>query len=472
MTSLLIVGGGTAGLAAAVTAQEAGLETTVVEKTDRLGGMLHWSSGHFSGAGSRRQARRGIEDHPDLHYADAWRIGHGHNDPQLLRRAVDTAPDMVDWLEGLGFPFGSDTPALVTGHELYSRPRTYWGGEDPAGGGPPIMQTLLDTLDRSRVTVRTDTTVRRVLVEGTVGEREVRGVEVEASGGRRRLEADHVVLATGGYAADRELVRRMQPRHGEALIGCMEHATGDGHRMLDELGVTLTHGDTYVPTMGMIPDPNRPGHGLRLSDARVIVDPNRRAPWEVWVNRHGERFVAEDTPSPFHREQALRDQPGIEMVVIWDRRVVEAAPPPIGPDWTWDRLLAGQPWLHTAPDVPTLAGRVEIPPEPLQRTLDEYSSPEPDSFGRRHRPVPLQDPPFYAVRVVGGMLLSRGGPAVDELLRPLDEAGAPIRRLHAVGELLGMGKFSGDSFAGGMSVGPALALGRWVTERIADGEAS
>jgi predicted oxidoreductase len=69
--------------------------------------------------------------------------------------------------------------------------------------------------------------------------------------------------------------------------------------------------------------------------------------------------------------------------------------------------------------------------------------------------------------VVGGMLLSRGGPTVDADLRPLDSDGRPIRSLRAVGELLGMGQFSGDSFAGGMSVGPALALGRWVVNRIA-----
>ena len=51
--------------------------------------------------------------------------------------------------------------------------------------------------------------------------------------------------------------------------------------------------------------------------------------------------------------------------------------------------------------------------------------------------------------------------------KAVDADGNPIRSLRAVGELLGMGQFSGDSFAGGMSVGPALALGRWAVERVA-----
>ncbi len=59
------------------------------------------------------------------------------------------------------------------------------------------------------------------------------------------------------------------------------------------------------------------------------------------------------------------------------------------------------------------------------------------------------------------MLLSRGGPRVDDLLRPILN-GTPVDGLRCVGELLGMGQFSGDSFAGGMSVGPALSLGRWA----------
>lgn len=67
---------------------------------------------------------------------------------------------------------------------------------------------------------------------------------------------------------------------------------------------------------------------------------------------------------------------------------------------------------------------------------------------------------------MGGMLLSRGGPRVDGLLRPVLADGEVLQSVHCVGELLGMGQFSGSNFAGGMSVGPALSLGRWLVRQL------
>ncbi len=463
---LVIVGGGNAGMAAAATAGELALRTLVVEKTDRLGGQLHWSSGHFSGAGTKRQTERGIVDHPDDHFADVMRIGHGRANPDLVRLAVDAAPDAIDWLARLGFPFAAAAPSFVSGHELYSAPRTYWGGEDPRTGGRPIYETLLPGVAAADITVALHSRVVAVRPRAA-------GVDLDVATGdtHRRIHAGSVVLATGGYAAARDLIADLQPEYATALTGCLDHATGDGHRLLLDLDVPLTHTDTYVPTMGMIEDPERPGFGIPLHRARVIVNAVERPPWEIWVNRRGHRFVAEDTRSPFERERALMAQPDLEMFVIWDQAAMESAAPVIGPDWTRagvETEADRDRWLHRRSSWHELAATVGIDLSGLAATLDEYRR-TPDVRGREYRPVPLDRPPFYAVRCVGGMLLSRGGPTVDEWLRPVQHDGTPLRNIYAVGELLGMGQLSGDSFAGGMSVGPALALGRRVVQWIAAG---
>jgi len=466
----VIVGAGTAGLAAAVTAGEVGRPVTLVEKTDRVGGMLQWSSGHFSAAGTRRQRARGITDSPDLHYRDVMAMGHGRNDPALVRLAVETLPDTVDWLEGLGFSFSPATPALVSGHEVYSRPRTYWGGDDPVSGGLEILRTLLAHIDETLVDMRLETAVTRIVVDGSQGLPAVRGLEVEHDGQRELIETSCVILAAGGYAANRVLLAELQPEHAGALTGCMDHATGDAHEMLSQLGVELIGCDAYVPTMGMIEDPDRPGWGLRLTEARLIVDATQRAPWEIWVNRDGERFVNEATESPYEREQALLGQPDLAMFSIWDRTVVERASPPIGPDRSWDAIeveVGRGRWLHRADGLHELAEQLGVDRSGLERTAATFGPEGPDPFDRIHRPVRIERPPYYGVRTTGGMLLSRGGPRVDEGLRPLDSTGTAIRGLYAVGELLGMTQFSGDSFAGGMSVGPALAFGRLVMQRAA-----
>jgi fumarate reductase flavoprotein subunit len=464
----VIVGAGTAGLAAAVTAGELGQHVVVIEKTRQIGGMLHWSSGHFSAAGTRLQRERGISDTPQEHFDDVMTVGHGLNDADLVTLAVETVPETVDWLEELGFSFGSSTPTLVPGHELYSKPRTYWGGEDPAAGGQEILRVLTDHLDRQFADIRLETELTGIVLGGSPGDLTVRGVEVAHGGATEVIEANRVVLATGGYAASRSMVTDLQPHASDALSGCMPHATGDAHRLLMDLGVEIVGAETYLPTMGMIEDPDRPGRGLRLTIARLIVDTSQRRPWEIWVNRAGERFVNEDAASPYEREKALLAQPNLRMHAIWDRNVAENASPPLGPDWTWDRVEAESQrnrWLYRANGLEELATLLGINGEALKATAAAYGPDGVDAFGRKHRPVSIERPPFYGVRVTGGMLLSRGGPRVDDELRPIDATGAPIRGLHAVGELLGMTQFSGDSFAGGMSVGPALALGRLLIKR-------
>jgi fumarate reductase flavoprotein subunit len=308
-------------------------------------------------------------------------IGHRRNTPDLVRLAVAEAPRAVDWLDDLGFPFSPETPTTPTGHEPYSRPRTYWGGPDPLRGGSPLYETLARRIAPAWVEVRTGTRVQRLAVRGRAGDLEVTGVVVEDGSGRRELPARAVVLATGGYAAGRNLVASLQPDFAGALTGCLDHATGDGHAMLGELGVPLTHADTYLPTMGMIEDPDRPGFGLPIHQARVIVSARDRPPWEMWVNQRGERFVAEDTPSPYLRERALLAQPDLTMYVIWDQAVADAAPPVIGPDWTPDQVAAEArrgAWLHRFEDLDGLAKAFGLPLDRLGATLDAYRRSEPD----------------------------------------------------------------------------------------------
>ena len=477
---LLIVGAGTAGLAAAATAAELGIAATVVEKSDRVGGQLHWSFGQFSAAGTRRQRAQGIEDTAQAHYDDVMRIGRGMATPHLVRLATEHAGPMVDWLEDIGFPFDEQCPAIVLGHEPYSTARTYWASGPAMDGGKGILRTLRRRLDEvaggsARLDVLLETAMVGLVYEDGPAGRAVAGVVVEDAGGRRELRARRTLLTTGGYAAARDLLPHLQPRYASALTGCRPTSTGDLHRLLRrDLGVQMVGSEVYVPTMGLIEDPAAPGFGFPLHRQRVIVDAHQRRPWEVWVNRGGERFVAEDVRSPDVREHALMAQPDLAMAVVWDDQVMQAAPAVIGPDWSAQdvqRAAEDSGWLHRADTLAELAWWLEVDPAGLERSVSRYNDDlnagRPDAWGRQHRPVELVRAPFYGVVSRGGMLLSRGGPAVDDQLRPLDAAGRPLLGCRVVGEALGMTQFSGDAFAGGMSVGPALSLGRWAVQEVA-----
>src|SRR4051812_25777635 len=93
----IIVGAGTAGLPAALSAAERGAKVLVLEKTGRIGGTLYRTGGNISAGGTRRQRERGIEDSPEEHRQDVLRISHGEmTNPELTRKAVELAPGMID----------------------------------------------------------------------------------------------------------------------------------------------------------------------------------------------------------------------------------------------------------------------------------------------------------------------------------------------------------------------------------------
>lgn len=473
---VVVVGGGGAGLCVAIEAAAGGASVLVIEKTSVVGGMLHIANGEISGAGTRRQAARGIEDDPSDHWDDVMRLSHGKADPELAWQTVSRQGGTVDWLEGLGFDFHPDTPALVHGHEVYSAPRTYWGVEH----GRTMLRVLERELQRwvrtGAVRLVTGARVTGALVDDgrVVGVTAVRG----DGGGELAAHGDAVVLATGGYDANPELRNRFLPPGCEdALIGCLDHATGDGLALATGLGADVSGNGTFLPVMGLIPDPARPGFAVDYREAFVEVAPAYRRPYEIWVNRAGERFVAEDVTSPEERERALIGQPGLAMHIVWDDAMAQAAEPLIRNgtgDWTRERMLdelrRGR-WIVAASSLEELAGRLGVDAAGLAATVERYNAAVADQHdpehGRTELPMPIGTPPFYGMTSVGTSLLSRDGLRVDGGLAVRNRTGEAIPGLYAVGETLGNDVFAGDNYVGGMSVGPALTLGRMLGARLA-----
>lgn len=472
---VVVVGGGGAGLCAAIEAAAGGASVLLIEKRPVLGGMLHIANGEIGGAGTRRQTARGINDDPRAHWQDVMRLSHGKADPELSWETVSRQGGTVDWLEDLGFDFHPDTPALVHGHEVYAAPRTYWGVEQ----GRSMLRVLERELRRwvrdGAVRLVTGARVTGALVDGG----RVVGVTASRDGeGDFTAHGGAVVLATGGYDANRELRNRFLPPGCEdALIGCLDHATGDGLALAAELGAEVSGNGTFLPVMGLIPDPGRPGFAVDYREAFIEVAPAYRTPHEIWVNRAGERFVAEDVTSPERRERALTEQAGLAMHIVWDDAVARVADPLLrngAGDWTRERMAAelrrGR-WIVAARTLEELAGRLGVDAAGLTATVGRYNAAvaaghDPEQ-GRTTLPMPIRTPPFYGVTSVGASILSRDGLRVGSDLAVRDSEGGTIGGLYAVGEVLGNDVFAGDNYVGGMSVGPALTLGRLLGARLA-----
>jgi fumarate reductase flavoprotein subunit len=135
-----------------------------------------------------------------------------------------------------------------------------------------------------------------------------------------------------------------------------------------------------------------------------------------------------------------------------------------------------RPGIHRADDLASLARTAGIDPAGLLATVDEYNASlaagRPDPLGRRHRPAPIAEPPYFALENHGITLISFAGLDVDAELAVRRTDGTTVPGLFAVGEALGAGATCGNSFCGGMMLTPALALGRWLGARLAEAAAS
>lgn len=464
---MIVVGAGTAGIPAALFGAQSGAKVLLLEKAAQIGGTLWFSGGHMSAAGTRRQAALGIDDTAERHLEDILRISRGTADARLVRRAVTQAGPTLDWLDAAGFDFGDGFPIDSGGHEPYSR-RRIWAGRQR---GYSVLQLLERELARSPVkpVLVTRFDVQGLLI-GAGGE--VAGVRgMNESGTPQEYRASRVVLASGGYMANPGMFEELNGRPQYRAAGWPVN-TGIGVTLALTAGGYTRGSQNYLCDFGSIPA------GLELPSpeyARSIHHPQWRMPWEIYVNRHGQRFIREDDDSIDTRERALSEQDDHRYWVIFDGptldsapTLVRSAPPGEVRDWTRDELRAAfdeAPAFVRADTIEELAARSGIDPAGLASTIRQFNDAVRsgnDPWGRKHMPRPVATPPFHAIRHQGGTLISVAGVAVDDSLRVVRRDGSPVPGLYAVGELLGNGSLSGRAFCGGMMVTPALSLGRWL----------
>lgn len=469
---LIVVGGGNAGLPAAIFAAQRGARVLVVEAAGAVGGTLFLSSGQMSAAGTRLQRSMGIEDSWQLHYDDIMRISTGTADPVLVRLAVEHAAPAFDWLTDHGFEVRDGHPVTGTTHDPYSRPRYAWGYE----GGLSILQVLTKQLrplvEAGKVGVLLQTRVTALIQErdGTVGGVVTRNEQGETA----RHLGRHVALTCGGYTENAAMYEKYEGVKDYSQM-TYPFSQGAGYELALAAGGHVRGGQNHVPLFGAIlsgyeyPAP-------MLATARHF--PGDRPPWEIYVNKAGRRFICEDMLSHTEYERGLGAQPDERCWAVFDEAIYRAAPPLVGrgfnspwtPEDTAEAFASGAPNFFRAASLEALAHAAGIDPAGLAATVSTYNAAQAgrrrDPFGRKHLPLPIATAPFHAVQIQSWNLTSYAGVAVDGQLRVIREDGRPIRNLYAAGELLGMGQLMGRAVCGGMSVMPALALGRLLGHSI------
>ena len=432
---IVVVGAGGAGLTAAVEAASHGdLRIIVLEKQGILGGNTNYSTGGINAAGTEAQQALGISDSPDLFYDDTMRGGKQKNIPSLVRSLVDNAAATVAWLSSLGADL-SDV-GLMGGSSVKRTHR-------PKGGmaiGAHLMKVLKEASSKANIEIRTSNKVTGLLTTGGT----VTGVRVEnVDGSTYRLQAKAVVIATGGFGANLQMVTSYQP--SLAGFATLNHpgATGDAFAWIESVGGSTLQMD-YIQI-----------HPTAEADNHILITEAVRGNGAILVNHDGVRFVNEmDTRDVV--SAAILSQPSEEAFLIFDQTVRQSL--------ASIETYANQHLMTEGADAATLATRAGLPSGTLIATLDRYTTFQKtgldEDFGRSSTQMtaPLDTPPYYAIRVKPAIHHTMGGIRVDADMHVLRTDDTPVPGLFAAGEVTG--GIHGANRLGGNGVADIVVNGK------------
>ena len=485
---VVVVGGGNAGLSAALAAAEAGAGVLVVDKAgpEWAGGNSYFTAGAFRVPHDGLEdlaplvtrldpARAAVVDLPpypeEAFLQDLDRITRGRADPALAGVLVGDAREAVGWLAAQGVAF--ELMFHRQAYEVDGRFR-FWGGlaVGAVGGGKGLIDAELAAARAAGVAVAFATPAVG-LVTDTKGA--VRGVVVGTPEGPRQVRAESVVLASGGFEADpRRRAAYLGPGWDLALVRGTPHNTGEGISMALDVGarpaghwsgchaVAWDAGAAPVGDRGVTNQLTRGGY-----------------PFGIVVNQEGHRFL--DEGADFRNYTYARygaeilAQPGALAAQPFDARTAHLLRPEEYESPGVTRVEAAT--LHD------LAEGLGVDPEGLQGTVEAFNAAveggpiDPtvkDGRGtvgltppKSNWAQPLDTPPYLGFPVTCGVTFTFGGLAVDTAARVLDLSGHPLPGLYAAGELVGNVFFHNYPGGSGLTLGTVFGR-RAGTTAVAD----
>ncbi|HZU06773.1 MAG TPA: FAD-dependent oxidoreductase [Chloroflexota bacterium] len=426
---VVVVGAGMAGLAAALTAQDAGARVILLEAGDAPGGSAALSAGNLATFGSYDELRQTIP------------LG----EPEQGRLLVETYDAAVRWLAALGVA----TPPSISHEFGFARCVRI----DP----PAALRHLADTFQARGGTLLTRTRATRLRVEAP---HRVAGVVAIGAAGPQEIRARSVVLATGGFQGNPELTTRYIGRWADRMpVRSNPWSVGDGLLMGLEVGAGTSRG-LHAFYGHLLPAPP-----ATLTPADFLPTTAYYSRYCVLVNRRGERFTDESLGDEMNAQAAARQEAAAVFAIldaeIYEQRIL-AHPSGI------DRIAAARAVGGRVAVASTLEGLVAqlgawgIHQHTLLQTLRDYNqamesgSDERLPVPRTHHRAPLHRPDFIAVALVPAITFTHGGLRIDGRCRVLDRHGVPIAGLYAAGADAG-GTFY-ERYGGGLAM--ALTLGR------------
>lgn len=438
----VIVGSGGTGLAAAIQAHELGLDVAVFEKNVELGGNTNRASSGMNAAETNVQLHHGVIDNVADFYRETYKDGGKLNDKDMLGYFVYHSAPAISWLADHGIKLDDIT---VTGG--MSKKRTHRPASmAPIGGF--LVKNLLNVVAQQNIPVFNEAKVDQLLQND---EGRVDGIKVSLDGQAKEVKAKAVILATGGFGASKDYMKRYRPDLVDYKTTNQPGATGDGLELAEGVGAELMQMDLIQvhPTVQQ----DNP-HVYLIGEAV-------RGEGAILVNAQGQRFVNElntrkivsnaITALPEHSaylilDQGIRDR--VKAIEFYDKTGL----------------------VEHGDTIEDLAQTLKMDPAVLSQTVADWNQAVKDQndeqFGRTTgMERDISKPGFFAIHIAPAIHYTMGGLHIDSKTHVLDGNGDVIEGLYAAGEVAG--GLHGNNRVGGNSIAETIIFGRQAGMQVA-----
>lgn len=478
--NMVVIGAGGAGLAAAVSAMQSGVEKILVlEKSPFVGGNSRMAGGHL--VVTKTDDKPGTVGTAEETFREVIRFHHYERvEPKLLRKFLDNTRGTVDWLEALGFPYTENGSGMKD-------------GKYPFGNFKKVTSYMARLLRENGNEVLLNTPATGILRDS---DGKISGVTAQAADGTElHWDTKTVVISTGGFTGNSQLLHQYFPDdYDDNYYTDALPQDGDGIALARNAGAALTNYCTIVKE-------NAYSCNSRL-DA-----PNRAAHQgcSLWINARGERFHDESDTFSNESTNSLVRQPGKIGYALYDENVLSTMESMLadhvkkhGPidrmqamDFSElgnniinifdaDRLRSmleneyqrQEGWVVKADTPQELASILNIKPEVLMQTLSEYNEDcergHDRLFGKPAQAlIPLNKGPYYALKFRPILIDTIGPIVINDRMEVLDPNHEPIPGLYAAG-VVTSGPQGRDYILHGAALGFSLFSGRFAGTYIAE----
>ena len=430
---VLVVGAGGAGLTAAVRAKQEGATVLVLEKMPMVGGNSVKASGGMNCAGTKFQEAAGITDSGVREFVeDTMNGGHYLNDLGLVATMAMNSSDAVDWLDSIGAPLPKVAATGGTVHKYLHSP------EDGSPVGRYLVEKLSQEAERQGIEILLNTKATEILTADGAAV----GVKAESPEHDYTINAKAVILATGGFGANFDLMCSFNPGLKNAVTTNTPAATGDGILMAEAIGAATVDMEQIQL------------HPTVYQETSMLVSEKMRSLGSILVNQEGKRFC-NDLSTRDAVSAAELQQTGGYAYIVFDQNLVD--------NNKSAKEYIAQGMAAQADTYEELAKAIGVDEATFAETMATWNAAvaagEDAEFGRNNgMDADLSVAPFYAIKIAPGIHHTMGGIKIDTDTEVLSTEGGVIPGLFAAGETTG--GVHGGNRIGGNAVCDFVVFGR------------